>query len=320
MPVMNAQKLVKYIVGLAFVGLLAWAVTKQGASVEEMIKSSHERYDSPALWKVSDDNSTLYLYGTVHLLPKGGDWQRRDMLEAFSEVGTVFFELPDDKKSAFRESVLQREYGLYGPGEQLNDHLDRVNINRLTAAALNTDVPLGSLVKFKPWLVSDLLTTAAAEQAGLSSAHSAGRWLRQKAKKEHKKIQALDTVETYYEAVAKQPENVQIDSLKKTIKNFDQLVPDMKTVNAAWRVGNTDILEKDLLKPFEERSPEMYSTLIDKRNAKWARELDTFLKGDDDAFVAVGIAHMLGEDGLPARLADLGYKVERVHRADLPNE
>ncbi|HHI88447.1 MAG TPA: TraB/GumN family protein [Hellea balneolensis] len=317
---MRMKKFFTAMFGLAFALLVAWALTKQGGSVKEMVELEHKRFDAPALWKVTDKDSTLYLFGTVHLLPEDMKWQKRDMLAAFDEAGTVFFESPDDTKAAFKTKVLQRQYGLYGSGEQLNHHLDRVNINRLTAAALNTNVPLGSLVRFKPWLVSDLLTTAAAEQAGLSYENSADNWLRQKARKQHKHIEALDGVETYFKAVAQQPESVQLRSLKKTLNNFDQLVPDLKTVNAAWLVGNTALLEDELLKPFQQRSPEIFSALIVNRNADWARKLDAFMQKDDDAFVAVGIAHMLGEDGLPARLAEMGYKVERVRRTDLPNE
>ena len=41
--------------------------------------------------------------------------------------------------------------------------------------------------------------------------------------------------------------------------------------------------------------------------------------GDDNALVAVGVGHMLGDDGLPARLREMGYDVQRWRRFDLPN-
>ena len=43
------------------------------------------------------------------------------------------------------------------------------------------------------------------------------------------------------------------------------------------------------------------------------------MKGDENGLVVVGIGHMLGDDGLPARLREFGYDVNRVRRYDLPN-
>ena len=53
--------------------------------------NARDRNEGPAIWVAKDFDSTLYLFGTVHLLPDDLDWQREDMREAFSEAGTVFF-------------------------------------------------------------------------------------------------------------------------------------------------------------------------------------------------------------------------------------
>ena len=65
----------------------------QGGTVDGKIAAAHARNDGPAIWVVKDFDSTLYLYGTVHLLPEDLDWQRDDMREAFGESGTIFFEV-----------------------------------------------------------------------------------------------------------------------------------------------------------------------------------------------------------------------------------
>jgi len=291
----------------------------QGGRVDDKVAASHARYDGPAMWKITDHDSTLYLFGTVHLMQPDINWQRRDMQAAFDNVGTVFFETPDDEKSALQVSILQRQYGVYAEGERLSDHLDGINLNRLTAAAYNAEIPLARLESFKPWLAADILTVAGADIAGLRYANSADAQMRTKAEQANKSIRALDTVETYFEAVAKQPSWVQMQAFEGTIKNFNTLVNDTKTVNAAWLIGNTERLETELLIPAAASSPELYAALFTQRNKKWAKTLDEFMKGDTNAMVVVGIGHLLGEGGLPTRFEDLGYRTERVRRLDLPN-
>jgi len=291
----------------------------QGGRVDDKVAASHARYDGPAMWKITDHDSTLYLFGTVHLMQPDINWQRRDMQAAFDDVGILFFETPDDEKSVLQTSILQREYGVYTNGERLSDQLDGINVNRLTAAAYNAEVPLARLENFKPWLAADILTVAGADIAGLRYENSADAQMRIKAITAKKSIRALDTVETYFEAVAKQPDWVQMQAFEETIKNFNTLVSDTKTINAAWLIGNTERLETDVLIPAQESSPELYAALFTQRNKKWVKTLDEFMNGDTNAMVVAGIGHMLGEGGLPTRFEDLGFTVERVRRLDLPN-
>lgn len=302
----------------AFAAVLLSACN-QGGRVDDKVAASHARYDGPAMWKITDRDSTLYLFGTVHLMQPDIDWQKRDMQAAFDDVGTVFFETPDDEKSVLQTSILQREYGVYTNGERLSDQLDGINLNRLTAAAYNAEVPLARLESFKPWLAADILTVAGADIAGLRYANSADAQMRIKAKRADKSIRALDTVETYFEAVAKQPRWVRMQAFEDTIQNFNTLVRDLKTINAAWLIGNTERLEVEVLIPARENSPELYEALFTQRNKKWIKTLDEFMKGDSNAMVVVGIGHLLGEGGLPTRFEDLGFTVERVRRLDLPN-
>ena len=214
---------------------------------------------------------------------------------------------------------MQRRYGVYPAGERLSDHLDRTNINRFTAAAYNADIPLHRLESFRPWLAADILTVAVVDKAGMRYENSADAHMRIKAKRAKKSIRSLDTVETYFDVVAKQPKSIQLMAFEQTIKNINTLVADTKAVNAAWLVGKTDLLETQMLEPARQHSPVMYTALFTQRNKKWIKTLGAFMKGDDNAMVVVGIGHLIGMDGLPIRLEDMGYDVERVRRLDLPN-
>ncbi len=319
--IINKNLFLRFGVGLLLASLMAilLGACNQRDNVQKKVAEAHKRYDGPALWKITDRDSTLFLFGTVHLLPDGTDWQRRDMGAAFASVGTVFFETPDDDKSALKSSILQRQYGLYDSGERLSDKLDTANINRLTAAAHNADVPLARLERFKPWLAADILSLAAADKAGLKYTNSADSLLRTKAKQAGKSIYNLETIETYFKAVADHPEDLQMQAFVQTIKTFDTMVANTQAVNAAWLIGDIARLEEDMLIPAQSQSPIIYDALFTKRNAKWVKILDDFMKGDNNAMAVVGVGHLIGQDGLPTRFENLGYNVERVQRFDLPN-
>ena len=50
--------------------------------------------DGPALWKVADDDTTVYLFGTIHALPEGKDWYSGTIAKAFDASGELVTEIP----------------------------------------------------------------------------------------------------------------------------------------------------------------------------------------------------------------------------------
>ncbi|HHL43264.1 MAG TPA: TraB/GumN family protein [Hellea balneolensis] len=289
-------------------------------SVETRVAKAHKRYDAPAIWKVSDQNSTVYLFGSVHFLPDDSDWRRRDFEVSFDEVGTVFFETPDDTKAQLDISVLQRELGVYPAGDRLREHLNSAQLNRLEAAAHNANIPVEALDSFKPWMVADMLTVAAAVDAGLKPENSADEVIKTLARKRQKRVVFLDEADTYIKSVTGLPEWVQMKMLDEALRGNDKIAGEMQTLNGAWIVGNIPYVRENFIGPAAEKSPELFKVLFSDRSAKWAKTLDTFLQGDSNAMVVVGVGHMIGDTGLVYRLRELGYDVERVRRFDLPNE
>lgn len=313
----NALKILAYTAVLG--GGLLMSGCDQGGNVAQKVEAAHKRNDGPAIWKITDSNSTLYLYGSVHLLADGVDWQRRDMQAAFDEVGTMYFEIPDSNKANLEATVLQREHGLYESGDRLSNHLDIPAQKHFAAAAYNVGLQPDRLGIFKPWLANDILSVAIAQEGGLKVENSVDTVMRAKARAAGKAIKTLDEMRTYIEAAALQPDWVQVEALEQSLKGFDTFAADLKQVNGAWLVGNDEWLAANLLEPAQKRSPEMYAALFTNRNEKWSQILDDFMQGDGNAMVVAGVGHMVGRGGLPSLMRELGYDVERVRRFDLPN-
>jgi uncharacterized protein len=57
---------------------------------------------------------------------------------------------------------------------------------------------------------------------------------------------------------------------------------------------------------------ELRQALLIARNRAWAERIARLIARGQQPFVAVGAAHLLGKDGIPALLANQGYMVRRI--------
>jgi len=281
------------------------------SGVDDKVEAARARNDGPAIWIAEDYDSTLYLFGTVHLLPDDLSWQRDDLRGAFNEAGTVFFEVDTSTEGQIQATVLTRSLGMRQDGLRLSDSLDNYQLKLLEAAAHNGDIPLAALDGMKPWLASEFLTIAAATNAGLSPELSADDALKSRARREQKNILYLDTMEQQIRLSADQPDFVQMTLLTETLEGFNTLGDDLKQIVRAWSVGSTDFLTREMVLAMKTRSPDFYKSLITERNARWTKRLTRFMEDSGTGFVAVGTSHLLGEDSLIEMLREQGYDVSR---------
>ena len=87
--------------GLA-AGLLAAALALSGCG--------HRCGARPPLWRVSDRDTTVWLLGTVHLLPPGVDWQTPTVTRAIAGSDALWLETPPaavaDEAAAFDRAAV----------------------------------------------------------------------------------------------------------------------------------------------------------------------------------------------------------------------
>jgi uncharacterized protein YbaP (TraB family) len=260
-----------------------------------------------------DIDSTLYLFGTVHLLPDDLIWQREDMRQAFDAAGTIFFEVDTGSTGEIEATVLTTRLGLRNDGLRLTDRLDNYQRNLMEAAANNGDLTIAALDGMQPWLASEYLMFAAAQNAGLSADLSADEALKSRAVREGKNVIYLESLETQIRASADLPEDLQLKILTETLEQFNVLGEDATEIAEQWSVGGTDFLTTQIIRPIKARSPLVFNRLLRDRNQAWANTLSRFMEDSGTGFVAVGTAHLLGEDSLLSELREQGFSVQRYH-------
>ena len=300
---------------IALLGIILCACGQGGLSsgASQKVSEARERNDGPALWVAKDYDSTVYLFGTVHLLPDTLSWLRDDVKAAFNAAGTIYFEVDTGTSGQIQASVLTNSLGFRKDGLSLSSQLDSYQHKLLEAAAHNGELSLAALNSMKPWLASEFLTIAAASNAGLSPELSADAALKSRAQNERKNVLYFETMEQQIRLAADQPDFVQLKLLTETLEGFNTLGSDLKKIVSAWSVGQTDYLTREVVMKMKEASPDFYKALMSDRNRRWADVLTRYMEDSGTAFVAVGVGHLLGGDSLIEQLRERGYKVSRYY-------
>lgn len=264
----------------------------------------------PALWVVKDADTTLYLFGTIHLLPKDADWRYPALDRALAQSDALVVEITDDNPANMTALVLRLGIDAAHP---LSSLLSSGDFHRLDLAARKAGLPgTTALNVMRPWLATLTLTLAPLTKAGLDPARGVDRQLRDMMAKAGKPVRALETAEEQIHFLADMPTRLQLDMLRQTVHEADHASVELQALLDAWQAGDDAAiarLENELMK---RETPALYQRLLVQRNAVWAGRIKAMLDTPGTVFIAVGAAHLAGPDSVQAQLQKLGIDSARV--------
>jgi len=263
----------------------------------------------PALWVVKDHDTTIYLFGTVHVLKPGIAWFQGGLKQAFDKADTLVLELvmpPDAEMQA-----IVAELGTAAGGPPLTEQLPPAEAEKMRAALPRFGMAPDSLDRAEPWLAATLLSVLPLKQLGYDDKQGAELTLTEAAKAAGKKIEGLETARQqlgYFDAL---PLPAQRKLLVETIDDLPQAGSKIDQAVNAWRKGDADGLAR-LVNADMASAPEVSQALLVNRNRNWAGWISKRMQQPGTVFVAVGAGHLAGSESVQAELARRGLKVERV--------
>jgi uncharacterized protein YbaP (TraB family) len=263
----------------------------------------------PPVWVVRDKDSELVLFGSVHLLPPGLDWRPQALKTALARADDVWFELPIDAATQAKSTQLAMQLGALPADQSLFRMLPKDVGERVTRMAKAYGVDLALLDRLKPWLAEVALSDAAYRKDGAGGADGVERILAAEAPARAQR-RAFESADQQIAILAGAPISEQIASLAETAREMEEEPQQYRGLLRAWMAGDLKSLDRQALEPMRKTSPSLFRTLLVDRNARWTQALDRRLKGRGRTVVVVGMAHLIGPEGLPARLRALGYRVE----------
>ncbi|EAP89508.1 hypothetical protein OA2633_09589 [Oceanicaulis sp. HTCC2633] len=273
--------------------------------------------EAPAIWAMSDEDSTVYLLGTVHILHPDLDWRTPYLDTVLEEVEQVWFEADTLSPEANAQmTTLIPQLGLNTTDTPMTQRLsDEANTDLATFAGrlgANPDQLRAALDPYQPWIATIQLAVLQMQAAGYDPASGVEVVLNQRLADQGKTFHYLETVEEQLRFFADMPYETQLAnlelSLHEAVENpdmFDDLV-------GAWAEGDMDRLNEIMNSDMREQTPELYEVILVQRNRNWAPEIAAALDGDEDVLIAVGAGHMPGEEGVIALLQNQGLEVRRV--------
>jgi uncharacterized protein len=262
---------------------------------------------TPALWTVEKGGKTLYLFGSIHLLPPQTKWKREEIDRAIGASQVFVFEAPLDEGGQAMLKFVE-EGGKLKSGETLKDVLAPDLHADMEKAAWQVQYPPKLLSPLRPWLAAVYLELYAYLKAGFSSYYGVDHVIEQEAKAAKAEFAYFETVSEQLGYFAKLERKTETAYLKATVKGvLDEPNLPYDLLNA-WASGKTDDLSRLVDDGFKD-VPQLRTQLIVTRNRKWLPQLRVMLASDKTHFVTVGVGHLVGRDSLVTMLRAKGYKV-----------
>lgn len=303
--------------------------TTTAQSVTEPAPQSEE--STPLFWKVSGNgyDGEFYLLGSIHIGTENTNNYPKQIIDAFEKCAALAVESDiialEEDTAALIEGI---KPFVYSDGTTIKDHIDKELYD--DAVALMTELGIYNLAMdyYKPAFWDSMISSMLADMSeNYKIENGVDRWFLNKAKKANKEIIELEDYKKTYADEAALSDKTQEFILKSDIRGFktDNYVKEyeesVKELFDIWKKGDLAKAEEILFSEVDEskytaeeiRCAEEYNNfiLID-RNAEMVKKALDLLKNGKSVFYVVGMAHMLGNDGLVKKLTEAGYTVELV--------
>lgn len=288
------MKLKKHLSALFAATLLA-----SGGQAAEPIKQAATVNADPALWVIKDADTTIYLFGTVHLMKPEVQWFDGGVKAAYDASSEIVFELVEPDPATMQGLITTMAIDRDGP--PLTQKLSPKTAVAYKKAMESLNVPYASFEQFEPWFVSTLLGIMPLQKYGFSTDSGVEKVLGAAAKRDRKKVIGLETPEQQLGFFDTLPEPQQIKFLEQMIKdlpNYGKLINGMVD---NWSAGKSEKLGSTLNKSMK-KSPELNKILLNDRNARWSEWIAKRMEQPGTVFIGVGAGHLAGKDSVQAKL------------------
>jgi uncharacterized protein len=260
----------------------------------------------PALWQVTGPQGEQgWLFGTIHALRQPYDWQTPRFNAALAKADRIVVEVAGLNRS----DVIARTFAELArtPGQPaLNSRVPAAQRPALERLMLRTQTDDARFADVETWAAA--LTLARAADPEQDTSLGVDRAILKLAGT--RPVEELEGAAAQLRIFDALPEAEQRDLLGATVAEAST-TRDPDALARDWANGDIARLEAETQRGLL-ADPELRAALLVQRNRAWASRIAAMLASKQRPFVAVGAAHLVGAEGLPALLAAQGYAVVRV--------
>jgi uncharacterized protein len=262
----------------------------------------------PALWVVRDDDTTVYLFGSVHVLKPGLGWFDDGVKQAFDQSDQLVLELVQPPASEIQK--IMADVSIDKSGRSLRSKLTEADRKTYEALIQKLGISLAAFDPVEPWAIAVSLYALSLSSGGFDANLGVEAQLTAAAKTQNKPISGLETMRGQLAIFDNLPESVQVNYLNQTVASMDQIGAQTDALVEYWSKPDPDALAALMNEGFAD--PALYRQLLTQRNANWAAWIRRRLAKPGTVFVAVGAGHLAGPVSVQNMLAAYGLPSERV--------
>jgi uncharacterized protein YbaP (TraB family) len=267
----------------------------------------------PALWRISDRDTTIYLFGTIHALPPGFRWRSARLDAAIAQADRLLLESTQGSVDDAGALLL----GDVAPGAPelppLTDRLPPENRGQLKAFEATLPQPAIKLLDGMPtWVAAMAISFVRDLRAGNRPGPGADDWLEARFRAAHKPIAGIEDSAKVVANVNAVPE---VQQRAMLVAALDAPARSGDAVDApahAWAQGDIGPKSALVAELDGEGSAVLRGPLLTERNRAWADSLAKRLQRPGVELFAAGAGHFIGRDSVIELLRKRGIKVTRV--------
>lgn len=263
----------------------------------------------PPVWHITQGKARITLFGSVHLLSETAAWKSPALMADLAAAKSLWFEVPFDEAGRAAAGQAAADRGLLPQGVTLSSLLDPETFARLQRVAPQVGVSASGLEAFQPWLAEVALGLGYVQRQGARESLGVEAQLQALAGPQVAR-KAFETPKQQIGFFADAPLAAQAASLAETLRQIEEEPESFNALEEAWIAGDVNRLQAEALEPLRKAAPEVFDRLVTRRNQAWVETIEGLLKSGEQAFIVVGVGHLIGPEGAPALLRRKGIAVE----------
>lgn len=285
------------------------------AEMEKAIKLAEETRGpgSPALWTMSDEDTTLHLFGTVHILKPETEWRTDTFDAAFNAADKVVLEISletDADELAVAQKMMAAS--VFDDGRTLSDVLTADQLKIVYDEAKKVGIPKAALDVQEPWAISLSMLNVQMMKDGFDPNSGVEKVLTAEGKAQGKTFVSLETPEFQIGVFDGMSMDAQVEMLIEGTQTMHLIDEQLSSLVNEWADGDVEGLGVVVANPDVTGSDEFYTKLFLERNQDWVPKIEALLDEPGTIMVAVGAGHLAGPDSVITMLEDKGYTLTRT--------
>ena len=274
---------------------------------------SRAAWCEPAIWLVQSPTAKIYLFGTMHILPKQGNWFDPKIAAAFADSQELWEEADIgllQKQAA--PNIMTRAMA---PDSDLWTKLPAATADKFRAELKTCHLPTSVVAHFRPWFATMLPSVCQLNEQSsntlVEGANGPEGTLLARAKSTGKQTGFFETAEQQIGYLANSPESVQLKQLRDAIDQAAKGKDDFDGIESAWLAGDEPAIARQVADT-KKTDPDFYATIFTRRNQRFAAKIAEMAAGDRNIFVAIGAGHLVGPDSVQVQLRNINVASKRL--------